>query len=164
MPSSDLPILGSLAWTPLPGADEIDIYDRFNGVPTLGILRTSQAPPHLFWRVIGYVTEFSFWLYVPLTPAEVERLAIAAEPDLLDGITHYAEQSRSASVAVALDNRLIFERGWLLPGRLGPADLQAAFLDHLIETLSAALEHDLPPSRREVYERAEAVAKRLAAA
>lgn len=164
MLSSDLPVLGNLAWTPLPGTDEIDIYDRFNGVPTLGVLRTRQAGAHLFWRVVGYVTEFSFWLYVPMDAEEAEQFAASDEDGLLEAIVHHSPHERRATVAVALDNRLVFERGWHLPAQLDHAELLAGFLSHLIETLSTALEHDLPPSRRDVYERAEAAAKELAAA
>jgi hypothetical protein len=32
-----LPMVGNLAWAPAPGIESVDVFDRFNGVPTLGL-------------------------------------------------------------------------------------------------------------------------------
>lgn len=34
---SALPMMGNLAWAPAPGIENVDVLDRFNGVPTLGL-------------------------------------------------------------------------------------------------------------------------------
>jgi len=49
---SMLPMLGNLAWAPVPAIENVD--DRFNGVPTFGIF-SSGGDRQLFWRVTGYV-------------------------------------------------------------------------------------------------------------
>ncbi len=158
----DLPMLGHFAWMPLPSVDEVDIIDRFNGVPTIGVFKAPRVPDHLFWRAVGYVSEFSFWLYVPLDAREVHQIT-SAEDNVLNGIVHDLRQGHSATVAVALDNRLVFEREWTIPARLRGDGLTTALLDFLSEALSVALDHDLPPSRREIYQRAKNAAHRLAA-
>jgi hypothetical protein len=62
------PMIGNLAWAPLPAFEEVDVLDRFNGVPTLGTFGRPGSKI-LFWRVLGYVppSGLSVWLYVPLS-------------------------------------------------------------------------------------------------
>jgi hypothetical protein len=67
---------------------------------------------------------------VPLPADEVAALDDCDGGELLDGIAHDTAADRPAIVAVTSDNRLLFEREWLLPA------------------------HNLPPSRREMVEQA----------
>ncbi|MEU8171229.1 hypothetical protein AB0B97_32480, partial [Micromonospora sp. NPDC049004] len=66
MSKSVLPMLGNLAWAPVTSVEKVEIFDRYNGVPTLGVFRTG-GQAHLFWRVLGYIGDISLWLYVPLS-------------------------------------------------------------------------------------------------
>lgn len=161
MSRSELPAIGNLAWLPLPDAEEIELLDRFNGVPTLGVLRGPNITPHLFWRMIGYVTPISFWVYIPLTHQDLQRLEDCEAADLLTGTAHNAPADRPATVAIALDNRLIFEREWVLPARLGRTELMNAYLDFVGESLQIMLTLDLPPSRREKVEKAQRTLREL---
>jgi hypothetical protein len=69
------PMLGNLAWAPLPAFEEVEVLDRFNGVPTLGTFGRS-GEKILFWRALGYVPPegFSVWLYVPLDAEDEQHL------------------------------------------------------------------------------------------
>jgi hypothetical protein len=46
---STQPMVGNLAWAPLPAFEEVDVLDRFNGVPTLGTFG-KPGSKILFWR------------------------------------------------------------------------------------------------------------------
>jgi hypothetical protein len=46
---SALPMMGDLAWAPTLEIENVDVLDRFNGVPTLGVFATS-GERELFWR------------------------------------------------------------------------------------------------------------------
>jgi hypothetical protein len=118
-------MVGNLAWAPLPAFEEVEVLDRFNGVPTLGVFG-SPGDKTLFWRVSGYVPqsgEFSVWLYVPLEPGEEERVDSAEPDDLLTGLIFNAEAPRWATVGMAQDNRLRYEFRWKLPRATQPREL-----------------------------------------
>jgi hypothetical protein len=51
---SMLPVPGNLAWAPVPAIENVEVLDRFNGVPTFGVF-TAGGERQLFWRVTGYV-------------------------------------------------------------------------------------------------------------
>jgi hypothetical protein len=70
----------------------------------------------LFWPVTGYVVRsYSIWLYVPLTTDDESRLARAEPTDLLGGLVFRSPAPRYATVGVARDYRLVFEREWQVP-------------------------------------------------
>lgn len=46
------PMVGNLAWAPLPAFEEVEVLDRFNGVPTLGVFG-KPGDKILFWRAWG---------------------------------------------------------------------------------------------------------------
>src|SRR5207253_1405907 len=104
------------------------IFDRFNGVPTLGIAR-SGAESHLFWRALFYLDDFSLWLYVPLTGEDEEHVDADDDSDLMDGIAFSSKKPRYSTVGVAYQNRLIFEREWRLPPDLSLEEVSAALVD-----------------------------------
>ena len=119
------PITGNLAWAPLPAFEEVEVLDRFNGVPTLGVFG-GPGERTLFWRMSGYVPqpdEYSVWLYIRLDPRDEEHLYSAAPDDLLDGLVFNSGQPRWATVGVAHDNRLQYEFEWNLPRAAQPSDL-----------------------------------------
>jgi hypothetical protein len=116
---------GNLAWAPLPAFEEVEVLDRFNGVPTLGVFGGSGERT-LFWRVSGYVPqpdEYSVWLYVRLAPEDEQHLDSVAPDDLLDGLVFNSGQPRWVTVGVAHDNRLRYEFELKLPRAAQPSDL-----------------------------------------
>src|ERR1700683_1686384 len=67
----------TLAWAPVPAVEQVEVLDRFNGVPTLGIF-SADGERTLFWRTLGYVSaKISIWLYadgrVRGTPCVIPR-------------------------------------------------------------------------------------------
>ncbi|MFG2757682.1 hypothetical protein [Streptomyces wuyuanensis] len=156
-----MPVLGNLAWVPHAAAERVEILDRFNGVPTLGVLKTPEAD-HLFWRALGYVPErFSVWIYVPIDASEAEHLDECGPLDLLEGLVFHADRQRYVTVGAAENNRLFFEREWLMPADEAQGSLRMELLRFLLEAFQIALEQDLPPSRREVVDRASRVVREL---
>ncbi len=159
---SALPMLGNLAWIPVPAADEVEVLDRFNGVPTLGVIST-DGERLLVWRAYGYVPEkVSVWLYVPLDDQEYRRLQEAEAGDLLTGLVFNVKQARYATVGVALDYRLVFEREWQIPARDNATLLLSDLVKFLHEALTIALEQDLPLARRQLMCQAYQAVKELA--
>jgi len=155
---SMLPMLGNLAWAPVPAIENVEVLDRFNGVPTFGVF-TAGGERQLFWRVTGYVPRsMSIWLYVPLTSADENRLAQAEPSDLLGGLIFRAPEPRYVTVGIARDYRLIFEREWRLPENSEQRTLLTDVLEFLHDALMIALSEDLPPARRLiVYTASEAI-------
>jgi len=67
----------SIAWAPTPAIENVEVLDRFNGVPTFGLF-SAGGERQLFWRMTGYVPRsVSVWLYVPLTPEDENHLTHA---------------------------------------------------------------------------------------
>jgi hypothetical protein len=156
-----MPVLGNLAWAPYADTDRVEILDRFNGVPTLGVL-TTRAGGHLFWRAAGYVSSFSLWIYVPLIPADCTRLRECDDSALLNGLVFQSPGQRYVTVGLAENNRLMFEREWVLPGSATERQLMRDLLSFLLEALTVALEQDLPACRREIVGRASRAVHELA--
>ena len=157
--SAVLPELFNLAWAPAVDVDRVDIYDRHNGVPTLGIF-TVRSEAHLFWRVFGYTGDHSGWLYVPLTAEEGD--AAARGDDLgLDGIVYGLAQPRYATIGAAEANRIVFEREWQIPAGMTPHTLLRPYLVFLLEALEVASTSGLPPTRREAVERTHEAVREL---
>jgi hypothetical protein len=70
--------------------------------------------------------------------------------------------SRYATIGVADQNRLIFEREWRIPAHLGQEDVLPHFVDFIYEALQTAAAVDgLPPTRRQAVDRAREVARHL---
>lgn len=155
---STLPVLGNLAWAPVPAIENVEVLDRFNGVPTFGLL-TAAGERQLFWRLTGYVPRaLSIWLYLPLTQQDEDRLAQAEPADLLSGLVFGSPAPRYATVGVAKDYRLVFEREWQIPDDADTARILDDALDFLSGALTIALAEDMPPARREiVYTTSEAI-------
>lgn len=145
-----LPMLGNLAWAPVPAIENVEVLDRFNGVPTFGLF-SADGERQLFWRISGYVPKsMSIWLYLPLTAADENRLALAEPSDLLAGLVFKSHEPRYVTVGVASDYRLVFEREWQLPDNAHPQRLLPEVLEFLIDALRIALTEDLPPARRQI--------------
>jgi hypothetical protein len=161
---SALPMLGNLAWAPVPAIESVEVLDRFNGVPTFGLF-SAGGERQLFWRVTGYVPRsYSIWLYVPLTTDVETRLAHAEPSDLLGGLVLRSSVPRYATVGVARDYRLVFEREWQVPQDIDAQRLLDDVLGFLLDALTIALNEDMLPARREiVYTTSEAI-RELAAA
>lgn len=161
---SMLPVLGNLAWAPVPAIENVEVLDRFNGVPTFGVF-TAGGERQLFWRVAGYVPRsMSIWLYVPLTAADEHRLAHAEPSGLLGGLVFRSPDPRYVTVGMASDYRLIFEREWRLPENTDQGTLLTDVLEFLHDALTIALTQDLPPARREIVCTASEAVRELAAA
>ena len=161
---STLPMLGNLAWAPVPAIESVEVLDRFNGVPTFGLF-SARGERQVFWRVTGYVPRsYSIWLYIPLTADDESRLSHAEPSDLLAGLVFGSSAPRYATVGVARDYRLIFEREWRIPQDTDSQRLLGDVLGFLLDALTIALSEDMPPARRElVYTTSEAI-RELAAA
>jgi len=156
-----MPMLGNLAWAPYAETDRVEILDRFNGVPTLGVL-TTRADSHLFWRIAGYVSNFSLWIYVPLNAVDCNHLQACDDTALLDGLIFQSSGRRYVTVGLAESNRLMFEREWVLPELADEHQLMKDLLPFLLEALTVALEQDLPAGRREIVGRASRAMHELA--
>jgi hypothetical protein len=157
-------MLGNLAWAPVPAIENVEVLDRFNGVPTFGLF-TAAAEQQLFWRVLGYVPRStSIWLYVPLNAAEESALSSSDSSDLLTGTVFQSPTARYATVGVARDYRLVFEREWQLPVGADPDRLIHEVLGFLGEALEMALAQDMPKARREIVYRTSQAVRELAAA
>ncbi|MFJ5936689.1 hypothetical protein [Streptomyces sp. NPDC093071] len=149
-----MPVLGNLAWVPDAAIERVDILDRFNGVPTLGVLE-QRSGDHLFWRAVGYVPErFSIWIYAPISEREASHLQECEPTDLLEGLLFHAAEPRYVTLGIAEGNRLFFEREWWLPAGHSPEDMRSDLLLFLLEALTLAKAQGLPPSRRDVVDRA----------
>nr|MDT0657989.1 hypothetical protein [Micromonospora sp. DSM 115978] len=140
--------------------ENVEIFDRHNGVPSLGVFRTTGRS-HLFWRTLGYTGDISFWLYVPLTPEDEEVLDNDEGPGILDGLVYQAREERYVTVGVADYYRLIFEREWRIPQGLTPHDLPHALVEFVTESLQLALSEGLPASRRDIFQKAHEAARHL---
>jgi hypothetical protein len=139
-----LPMLGNLAWAPVPAVESVEVLDRFNGVPTFGLF-SSRGQRQLFWRVTGYVPQsFSIWLYIPLAAA-VRRSAI---------------RHRGHSQGLPPD----LEREWQLPEDVEPQPLVRGLVTFLLDALRIMLTEDMPPARRDlVFTMSQAVEELVAA-
>ena len=144
---SMLPMLGNLAWAPVPAIESVEVLDRFNGVPTFGLFSVG-GERQLFWRISGYVPQsMSIWLYLPLTASDENRLATAEPSEFLAGLVFQASEPRYATIGVATDYRLVFEREWRLPENAHPQTLlPRGSLDFLVDALTIALPRGHAPS------------------
>ncbi|MBO4161740.1 hypothetical protein [Micromonospora antibiotica] len=160
MSRSVLPDVGNLAWAPITSLEEVEIFDRHNGVPTLGIFRTN-GQNHLFWRVIGYTGDISLWLYVPLSPEEDVIVEEDEGPGILDGIIFRCKEPRYVAVGVADYHRIVFEREWNIPPGLSNTDLLQPLLEFVAEALQLAINQGLPASRRDLFQKAREAVRNL---
>ena len=155
-------MMGNLAWAPAPGIDNVDVFDRFNGVPTLGLFSVN-GERELFWRAHGYVPRrMSIWIYLPLSGDDEQRLSSADPSDLLTGLIFQSPTARYVTVGIALEYRLVFEREWHLPVNADPDQLIDEMLEFLNEALDIALQQELPPARRELMRTASEAVRELA--
>jgi hypothetical protein len=158
-----LPMIGNLAWAPVPAIENVDVLDRFNGVPTLGLF-SAAGERELFWRALGYVPRsMSIWIYLPLTTEDEERLSRADVSDLLTGLVFQSQTARYVTVGIAKGYRLVFEREWHLPVDATPGQLVNDLLEFLGEALEISLDQELPAARREIMRSASEAVKELAA-
>ena len=162
MSKSVLPKLGNLAWAPVTSVEKVEIFDRYNGVPTLGVFRTG-GQAHLFWRVLGYTGDISLWLYVPLSDGDEQSLADDEGPGLLDRIVYHSPRRRYATFGVADFNRLTFEREWSIPAQTKHAEILHSLVEDVASALQLAIDEGLPPSRREDFKKAQEAVRHLAA-
>jgi hypothetical protein len=162
MNSSVVPALGNLAWAPLPAVEEVEIFDRHNGVPSLGTIRIGDEV-HLFWRVLGYTGDISLWLYLPLSPAEQQRVQDDETMDALDAILARSGSGGYVTVGVADGHRLTFEREWRVPNDLAEGGIVSPLLEFVTEALQIALDEDLPLARRQHVQKAQEAVRHLAA-
>lgn len=162
---STLPMLGNLAWAPVPAIENVEVLDRFNGVPTFGLFSVGNER-QLFWRVTGYVprSSVSIWLYVPLTGADESRLVHCDPADLLGSLIFGSHAPRYVTVGIAKDYRLVFEREWQIPENTDSDRLLGDVLDFLLDALTIAQNEDMPPARRElVYRTSQAIRELVSA-
>lgn len=159
-----LPEVGNLAWAPLPAFEEVEVLDRFNGVPTLGVFG-APGDRALFWRALGYVPldEISIWIYVPLSAADEAHLDDADSSDLLNGIVFRSSAPRAARVGVAHDYRLVLEYPWQLPADLPAENLTKELIRFLASAITGSLDQALAPHRKRAARKASKAIKGLAA-
>jgi hypothetical protein len=107
---------------------------------------------------------YSVWLYVPLTNDDETRLAHAEPSDLLGGLVFGSSAPRYATVGVARDYRLVFEREWQVPQDIDAQRLLDDVLGFLLDALTIALNEDMPPARREIVYTTSVAIRELVAA
>jgi hypothetical protein len=158
------PMIGNLAWAPLPAFGEVEVLDRFNGVPTLGVFGY-PGERVLFWRVAGYVPkqELSIWLYVPLLAGDEDRLETASDSDLLDGLIFRSATDRRVTVGMAQSYRLKYEYEWDLRRGLSSDEVVGGMLNFLETSLETTLAQTQGMSRRKAVAKASAAVTELAA-
>ncbi|MEU7980069.1 hypothetical protein AB0B63_16225 [Micromonospora sp. NPDC049081] len=142
--------------------EEVEIFDRYNGVPTLGIFRTG-GQAHLFWRTLGYTGDISLWLYVPLSDGDQEALGDDEGPGLLDGIVYQSARQRWVTVGVADYYRLIFEREWSIPPNAKHGQILRSLIEDVTAALQLAIDGGLPPGRKENFKKAQEAVRHLVA-
>jgi hypothetical protein len=144
-----LPEIGRLAWSPVPDAAErLEVLDRFNGAPTLGVIH-SATMPHVFWRVAPYIGDVSVWLYVPAAGTDLDRLDAPDGADPLDGLVFHSRTARYVAVAVAHDNRVLLALPWRLGPDLEPRQVVRGLMRFTAQALRAVLgQGPLPPHRQ----------------
>ena len=159
------PMVGNLAWAPLPAFEEVEVLDRFNGVPSLGLFGQPGSKT-LFWRALGYVPPrgISVWVYIPLDSGDEQHLESADPSALLRGLFFESPGCRRVTLGMALDNRLFAEFQWdLRPGASADA-LITEMLGFLKSSLAAmAEEATTTPSRRRTARNASKAVRELAA-
>jgi hypothetical protein len=143
-----LPEIGNLAWAPCGAAGRADILDRFNGAPTLGVLRVDPTP-HVFWRVAPYVGDVSVWLYVPASGADLARFAGDDGGDPLDGLVFRSPTARLVAIGVAQDNRVLLALPWRLGPDLEPHHVVRALMRFTAQALRAVLRQGPLPAHRQ---------------
>jgi hypothetical protein len=159
------PMVGNLAWAPLPAFEEVEVFDRFNGVPTLGVFG-KPGGKILFWRALGYVPPrgLSVWLYVPLSPSDEQHLETAEPSELLHGLIVESPEWRHVTVGVASEYRLFVEFDWNLPLKASSDDLIRQMVVFLASSLIGIAEQDtVAPSRRRAARKASKAVRELAA-
>jgi hypothetical protein len=115
------PMIGNLAWAPSPAFEEVEVLDRLNGVPTLGVFG-KPGERILFWRALGYVPadDISAWVYVPLSPADEKHLSSADPSELLHGLIFESDEWRRVTVGVASGYRLFIDSTGTFRSRCRP--------------------------------------------
>ena len=83
---STLPMLGNLAWAPVPAIESVEVLDRFNGVPTFGLFRARVAHPQdtdsqrLLGDVLGFLLDaLTIALSEDMPPARRELVYTTSE-------------------------------------------------------------------------------------
>jgi hypothetical protein len=158
------PMIGNLAWAPLPAFEEVEVLDRFNGVPTLGVFG-QPGDRVLFWRVTGYVprrNELSVWMYVPLGGTDEQRLEAASGSEFLEGLIFNAAVSRPVTVGVCHAYRLVLEYQWDLPPGLSSNHVVKGLAGFLSSALAKTMDENVG-QRRKAAAKASAVVSELAA-
>ena len=155
----------TLAWAPVPAVEQVEVLDRFNGVPTLGIF-SADGERTLFWRTLGYVSaKISIWLYMPMDEYAEHHVSSRDPSDILTGLLFQSPADRYVAVGVTgSDYRISFEREWKVAAGLSAHAVIDEMLDFLLEALELMLEQDLPPTRREMMVRASCAVRELVAA
>lgn len=159
------PMIGNLAWAPSPAFEEVEVLDRFNGVPTLGVFG-KLGERILFWRALGYVPadDISAWVYVRLSPADERHLASADPSELLHGLIFESDEWRQVTIGMASEYRLFIEFDWNLPLNASPGDLIHEMLAFLMSSLTAVADQSTAtPSRRRAARKASKAMRELAA-
>jgi hypothetical protein len=156
-------MVGNLAWAPLPAFEEVDVLDRFNGVPTLGTFG-KPGRKTLFWRAFGYVPPggLSIWVYVPLSLEDEQHLEDAEPTELLQGLIFESPGWRQVTVGVAKDYRLFDEFDWNLPINASADDLVREMVQFLASSLAGLAEQEtVAPSRRKAARKASKAVREL---
>lgn len=105
---------GAQAWSAVRDADEIEILNRNNGVPTLGSAHTRRDCV-LFWHAAFEDDEASLWIYLKLGRRDKRRLRRNKVGHLLDGVTLGLRKERPAVLGVAYRGDLIAWAPWQIP-------------------------------------------------
>jgi hypothetical protein len=100
--------VGALPWCPMGVDVDVEVFDRHNGVPTLGMFDQEECVV-FFWKVQGYTGKDSLWLYTALTQSEARQVAESVGENPLDGVIVRAAVDRDAVVGVAFEHRLMWE-------------------------------------------------------
>lgn len=126
--------MGAQAWDAVRDADEIEILNRNNGVPTLGSAHTGRDCV-LFWHA-ALDDDVSLWIYLKLGRGDKRLLRRNKVGHLLDGVTLGLKKDRAAALGIAYRGDLIALAPWQIPAGASAEELEP----YLVATAAGILE------------------------
>lgn len=125
--------VGAQAWDAVRDADEIEILNRNNGVPTLGSAHTRRDCV-LFWHA-ALDDDVSLWVYLKLGRGDKRLLRKNKVGHLLDGVTLRLQKSRAAALGIAYRGDLIALASWEIPAGASAESLGRYIVEKAVRIL-----------------------------
>ena len=134
------PTPGYYAAVPSSGFSDRVVVEYYNGVPSVLIVEIDGVPV-LVWMLHGHDDDVRLWVYVPLSPAEVEEMTDSPPLLLTDWLAE--RPARTIYLGVADAEVLTLVVTWDVPRAPG-AQMASLAVDAVLAELRRALLHELP--------------------